>query len=217
MATFLPAPVNQYIVHADSGPAPAVAKPKAPVPPYGQRQKFVPRSYADFGDGGAFPEVHVAQYPLGMGKPGSRAAAPTPGGGAGAAQGAIVAVDVDAEGRVKHDAIVRQGTNRDKIVQTQLHSVKEKPGDSDKLAAPTADEEAATAERTRLALEKIVGGKVAASTPAGALGQALEVCRICTLRLCATSSARCHADITDSFSLLQSTDVVAQLSYGSNT
>eukprot|EP00953_Heterococcus_sp_UTEX-ZZ885_P011273 6529-Heterococcus_DN1.PRE.3 len=38
MATFLPAPVNQYIVHADSGPAPAIAKPKAPVPPYGQRQ-----------------------------------------------------------------------------------------------------------------------------------------------------------------------------------
>lgn len=29
---------------------------------------FVPREAADFGDGGAFPEIHVLQYPLDMGK-----------------------------------------------------------------------------------------------------------------------------------------------------
>jgi hypothetical protein len=34
-----------------------------PEPPgYGQRNGFVPRSNEDFGDGGAFPEIHVAQY-----------------------------------------------------------------------------------------------------------------------------------------------------------
>lgn len=36
-------------------------------PPYGQRKGWVPRSLDDFGDGGAFPEIMVAQYPLNMG------------------------------------------------------------------------------------------------------------------------------------------------------
>nr|TKS10228.1 SNW/SKI-interacting protein-like [Populus alba] len=39
-----------------------------PVPPYLQRKGFVPRKVEDFGDGGAFPEIHVAQYPLDMGR-----------------------------------------------------------------------------------------------------------------------------------------------------
>ena len=33
-------------------------------PPFGQRRGFVPRKPSDFGDGGAYPECHVAQYPL---------------------------------------------------------------------------------------------------------------------------------------------------------
>ena len=40
-------------------------------PPYGRRQNYIPRDPEDFGDGGAFPEIHVAQYPRGMGKPGA--------------------------------------------------------------------------------------------------------------------------------------------------
>jgi hypothetical protein len=42
---------------------------KRVIPPYGKRQGFVPRSVEDHGDGGAFPEIHVAQYPLNMGEP----------------------------------------------------------------------------------------------------------------------------------------------------
>jgi len=38
------------------------------IPPYGQRQNWVPRSVEDFGDGGAFPEIHIPQYPLNMGR-----------------------------------------------------------------------------------------------------------------------------------------------------
>ena len=34
-------------------------------PPYGRRQGFVPRTQDDFGDGGAFPEIHIAQFPIG--------------------------------------------------------------------------------------------------------------------------------------------------------
>lgn len=56
---------------------------------------------------------------------------------------------------MKHDAIVKQGTNRDKIVYTQLSNIKEKRGDAEKLMAPTADEAALTAERTRQAFEKV--------------------------------------------------------------
>ena len=73
MATFLPAPQRQYQIHSDASAVPKPAaqeRPKQVIPPYGKRQRFVPRSYADFGDGGAYPEVHVAQYPLGLGKPG---------------------------------------------------------------------------------------------------------------------------------------------------
>ena len=45
-----------------------VAKKEPPL--YRQRKGWVPRSVEDFGDGGAFPEihVHVAQYPLNMEK-----------------------------------------------------------------------------------------------------------------------------------------------------
>ena len=34
------------------------------IPPYGQRKGWVPRSQADFGDGGAYPEIMMAQYPI---------------------------------------------------------------------------------------------------------------------------------------------------------
>lgn len=38
------------------------------VPPYGQRKGWKPKSQQDFGDGGAYPECHVAQYPLELGR-----------------------------------------------------------------------------------------------------------------------------------------------------
>ena len=50
---------------------------------------------------------------------------------------------------------MKQGTNRDKIVYSQLSNIREKRGDKEKLEAPTADEEALTAERTRQAFEKV--------------------------------------------------------------
>lgn len=48
-----------------------------PVPAYLKRAGFRPSKLEDFGDGGAFPEIHYAQYPLDMGrkkdwKPGER-------------------------------------------------------------------------------------------------------------------------------------------------
>ncbi len=51
--------------------------------------------------GGAFPEIHVAQYPLDMGRPGQKA-----GGGKG---DQTLALTVNAEGEVNYDAVVKQG------------------------------------------------------------------------------------------------------------
>merc|ERR1739840_58264 len=52
-------------------------------PPYGHRKGWIPRSADDYGDGGAFPECHVVQYPLAMGKK----SAGDKGGGAGGGGG----------------------------------------------------------------------------------------------------------------------------------
>ncbi|ELW64204.1 SNW domain-containing protein 1 [Tupaia chinensis] len=37
-------------------------------PPYGYQKGWIPRLLENLGDGGAFPEIHVAQYPLDMGQ-----------------------------------------------------------------------------------------------------------------------------------------------------
>lgn len=113
-ATFLPAPRHNYQVHVDE-PAPTISTAVAKlttVPPYGQRQSFVPRAQDDFGDGGAFPEIHVAQYPLEMGRPATKTSGSSSRGGGGGVAGisglgnnagssAIVAVDVDEKGKVR--------------------------------------------------------------------------------------------------------------------
>jgi SNW domain-containing protein 1 len=57
----------------------------------------------DFGDGGAFPEIHVPQYPLGMGMKGKESVSST------------LAVQLDAEGKIKYDLIARQGHSKDKV------------------------------------------------------------------------------------------------------
>lgn len=132
------------------------------VPPYLRRQNFLPRLPEDFADGGAFPEVHVVQYPLGMGRPG------------GSNSSAIVAVDVDDKGQVRYDAIVKQGlgVQNKQLIHTSLDDLRSKKGDVEALQLPSADEQAATAERTRLALEALVDAKIKQSKPATVAGAA---------------------------------------------
>ena len=92
LASLLPKPSYAPTVSDDEDEivqVPAVAPSqsvviRAAVPPYGQRRGWKPTSPDDFGelpngchppltyplkgDGGSYPECHVAQYPLGMGK-----------------------------------------------------------------------------------------------------------------------------------------------------
>ncbi|KAF7811488.1 SNW/SKI-interacting protein-like [Senna tora] len=134
-----------------------VVQPK-PVPPYLKRAGFVPRKVEDFGDGGAFPEIHVAQYPLDMGrdrssKPGSK----------------ILPVTVDAHGNVAYDAIVKQNENSKKIVYSQQKDLIPKFLKNDESDIvddeEMQDEIEETTQETKAALEKIVNVRLSAAQP----------------------------------------------------
>lgn len=45
-----------------------VAPQAVSIPAYGKRKAWKPRKQEDFGDGGSYPECHIAQYPLEMGR-----------------------------------------------------------------------------------------------------------------------------------------------------
>ena len=62
----------------------------------------------DFGDGGAYPEIPVAQYPGGAGKSGSGAS------GSGSS-GTALPVQLDAEGNIRYDVIAKVGHGKDKV------------------------------------------------------------------------------------------------------
>lgn len=112
----------------------------------------MPLSEEDFADGGAYPEIHIVQYPLNMGKPGVKSTA-------------LIPVLLDDNGKIRTDLIVKQGGNKNKLVQSQMSDIKEKKGNADKLALPEEKEEHATAEKTRLALEMLLNGKINSSKP----------------------------------------------------
>ncbi|GJN75466.1 mRNA splicing protein [Purpureocillium lilacinum] len=129
---------------------------RAGPPPYGQRAGWRPRSQEDFGDGGAFPEIPVAQYPLDMGKKGSSTSN-------------ALAIQVDAEGKVKYDAIARRGHGDGRIVHTSFKDLiplrqRADAGEVD-LSRPTKESVAETTEKTKNALAALVSGAVAAQKP----------------------------------------------------
>ncbi|RCV20809.1 hypothetical protein SEVIR_4G087000v4 [Setaria viridis] len=132
------------------------------VPPYGRRAGLVPRRQEDFGGGGAFPEVHVVQYPLSMGL-----ARGDPDTAAGSLSN-VLALTVDARGRVAFDAVVRQGENAAKIVYSSHADLVPKivaVPDQD-AACEDEDEGAATTARTRAALQVIIDARLSAAQPA---------------------------------------------------
>ncbi|KAJ9661068.1 mRNA splicing protein [Neophaeococcomyces mojaviensis] len=135
-------------------------------PPYGQRSGWRPRNPEDFGDGGAFPEIPVAQYPLDMGRKGKSSSSNA------------LTLQVDAEGKVKYDAIARQGHNDSRIIHSNFKDLiplrqRAEAGDLS-LDRPSQDEVAASTEKTKQALEKLVSGAVAAQKPKNVKGRNRE-------------------------------------------
>ncbi|CAG8812162.1 28208_t:CDS:10, partial [Gigaspora margarita] len=134
-----------------------VTKQKELPPPYGKRVGWKPKSLDDFGDGGAFPEIPIAQYPLEMGR-----------NKTGTSGGAL-SLQVDAEGNIRYDAIARQGHTESRVVHSQFKDLVPVNQRSDieqiNLDRPSEDEVKETTEKTREALEKIVQGKIKAAQP----------------------------------------------------
>ncbi|CAI5736024.1 unnamed protein product [Peronospora destructor] len=166
MSAFIPAPVRTYPSFSDAeAPTPSRAaschlSSVSLIPKYPLRvkQQFFPRRNEDFGDGGAYPELDVAQFPLGMGKKGTNgsvvAATPT------------LALHVrGTDGTVRYDAIVTQQHRNKTKVYTTFGDLVEKEGDATALRVPNKDEEMETASRTKEALQALVQGKVASSLP----------------------------------------------------
>ncbi|XP_051476847.1 SNW domain-containing protein 1 isoform X1 [Apus apus] len=193
LTSFLPAPTQlsqdqlelEERARAQRSRQTALVSSRREPPPYGYRKGWIPRALEDFGDGGAFPEIHVAQYPLDMGRKKKMSNA--------------LAVQVDAEGKIKYDAIARQGQSKDKVIYSKYTDLVPKEVmnvDDPELQRP--DEEAIRevlhalmylvissilyvlhavirrilwyfclqiTEKTRAALEKSVSQKIAAAMP----------------------------------------------------
>lgn len=129
---------------------------KSGPPPYRNRAGWRPRGQEDFGDGGAFPEIPVAQYPLDMGRKSQ-------------ASSTALAVQVNAEGKVKYDAIARRGHDDKRIVHTSFKDLIPLRQRADageiNLDRPSEEEIQASKERTQTALAALVSGAVAAQKP----------------------------------------------------
>lgn len=161
LAGFLPAPTqsSQDQLEAEERArsqqtSSLVSCPREP-PGYGFRKGWIPQSLEDFGDGGAFPEIHAAQYPLGLGRKNKMSNA--------------LAIQLDPEGNIKYDAIARQGASQDQVIyskHTDLvpKEVLDADGGPD-LQRPGEETISEITEKTRVALQKIISKKAAAAMP----------------------------------------------------
>ena len=153
---------------------------------------FVPRSTSDFDDGGAFPEIHVAQYPLHMGNPnrgrGSQvmttAMDKTAGGGRGGGGGggnnnvrqgqsastSLTVLNATIDGTTglrDYTSLVTRGTNAGKKVYASHLDVRPHVPTAEETALPTTDEVQSTAARTASALNSLLNVKVKSELPSG--------------------------------------------------
>ncbi|KAJ5223685.1 Pre-mRNA-processing protein [Penicillium chermesinum] len=135
---------------------------KSGPPPYGNRTGWRPRAAEDFGDGGSFPEILVAQYPLDMGRKGTSSTSNA------------LAVQVDAEGKVKYDAIARRGQGDNKIIHASfkdLIPLRQRVNMGEvSLDRPSEEEVAMQMEKTKAALAGLVEGAVKAQKPKNVKG-----------------------------------------------
>ena len=125
-------------------PEEETCKPKSDFgpPPYGKRSNFSPNSLIDYGDGGAFPEIHMPQYPLNMGKISS--------------SNGSLALETSSDGKIKYDLIL-SSKNSNTLIKSSLEDLT--PMDipqSGFSSRPSEEQVKDTTARTRAALEAIV-------------------------------------------------------------
>lgn len=135
-------------MYDDSGASSAVAemamRREGPAPPpYRQRKGFRPRGPEDYGDGGAFPEIAMLQYPRNMGNP------------AGGPRSKALAVPIDAStGSAAHSALVVRGGGSRTVFASFTDVVERRGGAA--LERPSEEEEEETLARTQAALQSLV-------------------------------------------------------------
>lgn len=130
-----------------------MGKGKIEIPPYGRRSGWIPRTQEAFGDGGAYPEIHVAQYPLEMGKKDDSSQKTVP-------------ITLDSSGKIKYESIIDPSGERQ--IMAKHSDLTAKLLDSDELQRPDEETEAEITKKTREALEKIVTGKISNAQPTNA-------------------------------------------------
>ncbi|KAL5288941.1 SNW1 family protein [Megaselia abdita] len=166
LSSLLPLPINSKWDREDdddiqasraANSSRAIVSANYSAPPYGKRKGWIPRTENDYGDGGAYPEIQVAQYPLGLGAPEN----------VGKKSNAL-AVRLDESGKIKYDAIARQGHGKNKIVYSninQLLPAEVLAEDSEELQRPDEETVNETTDATRKALEKLTNQKISAALP----------------------------------------------------
>ena len=155
------------IISADDASQQQLVRREAGPPPYGRRAGWRPRAPEDYGDGGAFPEIPVAQYPLDMGRKG------------GQQKSNALAVQVDSEGKVRYDALVRQGHGEGRTIHSSfkdLIPLRQQANMGEiSLDRPSEEQVAESKRKTEEALAKLTNSALAAQKPknsiAGALGK----------------------------------------------
>ncbi|PRQ41268.1 putative SKI-interacting protein, SKIP [Rosa chinensis] len=122
----------------------------------------LPTNLLDFRDGGAFPEIHKPQYPLGMGKEGTKSSK---------LQSKSLPVSFDAYGNIAYDVIVKQNENAKRTVFSKHKDlVPLILTDNEEEENMYSDEEMQkenekTTIETKAALEKIVNVRLSAARP----------------------------------------------------
>eukprot|EP01057_Protomagalhaensia_wolfi_P004791 Protomagalhaensia_wolfi_Nauph_80__4790@NODE_499_length_2427_cov_51_217755_g350_i1_p2_GENE_NODE_499_length_2427_cov_51_217755_g350_i1NODE_499_length_2427_cov_51_217755_g350_i1_p2_ORF_typecomplete_len307_score63_42SKIP_SNW/PF02731_15/4_4e03SKIP_SNW/PF02731_15/7e55NAMassociated/PF14303_6/0_008_NODE_499_length_2427_cov_51_217755_g350_i173993 len=130
------------------------------IPPYGQRgSSWIPKHPEDYGGGGAFPEIHILQYPENLGlKPTKN----------GSGRLSALTLQVDEKGALRYDAILNQAENR---MITYGRPTDHKPhwAHESVLQRPSAEEEERLANETALALKNVAELKSSSSQIARAV------------------------------------------------
>mmetsp|Transcript_9135 Transcript_9135/g.15981 ORF Transcript_9135/g.15981 Transcript_9135/m.15981 type:complete len:641 (-) Transcript_9135:637-2559(-) len=161
MSTLLAALPAPHRVHtgpvAPAAPVQPIISGHKEVPAYLKRSGFIPRRADDFGGGGSFPEIHVAQYPLDMGR-----------ADAASRKNHTLAISVDASGQATYDALLQQGSNKGKVIHSEHGALVPKVDrlTNEFLAKPDDESVEKTVKATQDALDKVLQNKLAVINPA---------------------------------------------------
>ncbi|XP_055905329.1 puff-specific protein Bx42 [Eupeodes corollae] len=137
---------------------------KISIPSYGVRQGWFPRTETDFRNGGAYPECHIAQYPMGMGLnfPILKK------------KEASLGFQLDDSRKTKYDSIARNDRASNKIIFSNISQLLPADIASEELHKPNVGIQEETTETTKRALEKLTNQKINAATPYMEIGKALS-------------------------------------------